>query len=201
MGLLYKGAGGRPMSVIAPITALLSAAVPVIAGYAEGERPRARRGRSAWRSPSWRSCWCRPRAAAPCRPSDLRRHAFALGAGLGFGFFFVFLSHTGEDAGMWPSWPPAARGDGRRQRRLLGFIPHAPIARGRRELTAAAGPSTPSPTSSTSSPCEKARQRRLRPRRALPGEHRRAPTGPKERFHRIQVAGMASPSRPPSSWR
>ena len=39
VGLLYKGLAVGQMSVVAPITALLSAAVPVIAGYVEGELP------------------------------------------------------------------------------------------------------------------------------------------------------------------
>ena len=39
VGLLYQGLAVGQMSVIAPITALLTAAVPLVAGYLEGERP------------------------------------------------------------------------------------------------------------------------------------------------------------------
>src|SRR5688572_30153573 len=39
VGLLYQGLSVGRMSVVAPVTALLTAAVPVVAGYVEGERP------------------------------------------------------------------------------------------------------------------------------------------------------------------
>ena len=139
VGLLYKGLAVGQMSVVAPITALLSAAIPVIAGYAEGERP----GGTAVLGMSLALVaivLVSAEGGGTLRPSDMRSVLYALGAGLGFGFFFVFLSHTGEDAGMWPL--VAARGASVAVVggvALLGFIPRTPPIPGTRELTAAAG--------------------------------------------------------------
>jgi drug/metabolite transporter (DMT)-like permease len=139
VGLLYQGLAVGQMSVVAPITALLAAAVPVIAGYAEGERP----GGTAvvgMLLAFVAIVLVSAEGGGTLRPSNLRSVLYALGAGLGFGFFFVFLSHTGDGAGMWPL--VAARlasvlvvGSVA----LLGFIPRTPPVPGTRELTACAG--------------------------------------------------------------
>src|SRR5690349_16064884 len=39
VGLLYRALAIGPMSAVAPVTALLAAAVPVVWGLAQGERP------------------------------------------------------------------------------------------------------------------------------------------------------------------
>lgn len=97
----YRAMGDGPMSVVAPITALLTASVPVVAGLGFGERPPP----LAWlgvglallaitlvtRSPGVDA----PRVA---RPTVLR----ALAAGTLFGLAFVFFSRPGDIAGMWP---------------------------------------------------------------------------------------------------
>ena len=139
VGLLYKGLAIGPMSVVAPITALLTAAVPVVAGYVQGERPgvAAVVGMVA-------ACVAIVLVSAEgggsLRPSDLRGAGFALGAGLGFGLLFVGLSHTGDDAGMWPL--VAARGASVTvvgTAALLGVVSRTPPAAGSRALTAGAG--------------------------------------------------------------
>jgi drug/metabolite transporter (DMT)-like permease len=103
--LLYTALSTGPMSVAAPITAVFSAVVPVVAGVAFGERPgpvavlgvllafpaivliaRAQEDRSL------------PHPAEATFVSLLP----AFGAGIGFGLFFVFLQRTSHDAGMWP---------------------------------------------------------------------------------------------------
>ena len=139
VGLLYKGLAVGPMSVVAPITALLSAAVPIVAGYVEGERP----GASAVVGMALALVaivLVSAEGEGSLRPSDLRGVTFALGAGLGFGLFFVALSHTGEDAGMWPL--VAARGASVTvlgAAALVGVISRRPPAPGSRALTATAG--------------------------------------------------------------
>jgi drug/metabolite transporter (DMT)-like permease len=139
VGLLYKGLSVGPMSVVAPITALLSAAVPVVAGYVEGERP----GASAVVGMALALVaivLVSAEGEGSLRPSDLRGVTFALGAGLGFGFFFVALSHTGEDAGMWPL--VAARGASvsvLAVAALVGVVSRRPPAPGSRALTVTAG--------------------------------------------------------------
>ena len=127
------------MSVVAPITALLSAAVPVVAGYAEGERP----GAAAVVGMALALVaivLVSAEGGGSLRPPTSAAVTYALGAGLGFGLFFVALSHTGDDAGMWPL--VAARGASVAvvgSVALLGFIPRTPPTPGSRALTAAAG--------------------------------------------------------------
>ena len=101
VGLLYKGLSVGPMSVVAPITALLAAAVPVLVGVVEGERPSA--GVVVGMTSALVAIvLVSAEGGGSLRPSDLRGVTFALGAGLGFGLLFVALSHTGEDSGIWP---------------------------------------------------------------------------------------------------
>jgi drug/metabolite transporter (DMT)-like permease len=139
VGLLYKGLSVGRMSVVAPITALLSAAVPVVAGFVEGERP----GAAAVVGMALALVaivLVSAEGDGDLRPSDLRGVSYALGAGLGFGLFFVALSHTGEDAGMWPL--VAARGASVTVLAIaagLRFISREPPAPGSRAFTAAAG--------------------------------------------------------------
>jgi drug/metabolite transporter (DMT)-like permease len=101
--LLYMALARGSMSVVAPVTALLSAAVPVVAGIGFGERPplvalagiglalvavvMVSRERTAIRTAPW------------LRTSAL---GLALAAGLAFGLFFVALERAGTDVGIWP---------------------------------------------------------------------------------------------------
>jgi drug/metabolite transporter (DMT)-like permease len=139
VGLLYKGLSVGRMSVVAPVTALLAAAVPVVAGYAEGERP----GPAAvvgMAAALMAIVLVSAEGGGSLRPSDLRGVTYALGAGLGFGLIFVALSHTGDDAGMWPL--VAARGASVTVvggGALLGMVAKAPPVAGTRTFTAAAG--------------------------------------------------------------
>ena len=109
---LYRGLAVGRMSVVAPITGVVAAALPVIFGLIAGERPGsvsligvvvalaavvlvssapppaseedAELGDDIGRS--WRS------SGVP----------YAFAAGTGFGLFFVFLDAAGDDAGVWP---------------------------------------------------------------------------------------------------
>jgi drug/metabolite transporter (DMT)-like permease len=102
--VFYRAMGDGPMSVVAPITALLTAVVPVMAGIALGERPSA----TAWlgvvmaliaialvtRAPA-------PSAAGSA--SSIRGTVMrALVAGTMFGLAFVAFSRPGDAAGLWP---------------------------------------------------------------------------------------------------
>ncbi|MBA3606863.1 MAG: EamA family transporter [Acidimicrobiia bacterium] len=89
------------MTVVAPLTAIISAVVPVVAGVAGGERPS-------------------PLAAAGIvlaivavalvsgitggveRATPVPVALMAVVAGVGFGLLFVFLDRTADDAGLWP---------------------------------------------------------------------------------------------------
>jgi drug/metabolite transporter (DMT)-like permease len=106
----YKALSLGSMSVVAPITGLLSAAVPVVAGVARGERPAAaamvgiglalvaitlvsREGKAETVEGE----------AADGKPGrSLEALALAIAAGLAFGLFFVIIAGTGDDSGIWP---------------------------------------------------------------------------------------------------
>ncbi len=139
VGFLYKGLSVGPMSVVAPITALLSATVPVLVGFLEGERPAASVTTGmvgALIAIVLVSAESRSRLHA----SDLSGVRFALASGLGFGLFFVALSHVGDDSGLWPL--VAARGASVAavgSLALLGLISRALPRPGARAFTAAAG--------------------------------------------------------------
>ncbi|MGH9274043.1 MAG: EamA family transporter [Acidimicrobiales bacterium] len=101
VGLLYQALSIGPMSAVAPVTALLAAAVPVAAGVARGERPGAAAAVGMLAGVA-AIVLVSAEGGGSLRPSDLRGVTFALGAGLGFGLFFVALSYTGDDSGVWP---------------------------------------------------------------------------------------------------
>ena len=102
VALFYRGLAVGAMSVVAPIAALLSAAVPVVAGLIEGERPTP--AALAGIALALGAIVLVSRDAAPEDRGPLRWQALALavGAGLAFGLFFVVISHAGEGVGIWP---------------------------------------------------------------------------------------------------
>ncbi len=139
IGLLYKGLSVGPMSVVAPVTALLSAAVPVIAGFVEGERPSS--GVALGMAAALVAIvLVSAEGGGSLCPSSWRGLTFALGAGLGFGLFFVALSHTGAGAGLWPLLAARAASVALMGGLALsGRISRAAPAGGARSFTAGAG--------------------------------------------------------------
>ena len=91
----------RDRSVVAPITALLAAAVPVIGGIAEGDRPGTATAVGMGLALA-AIVLVSAEGTGSLRPSNPRAVTYALVAGLGFGVFFLFLSYTSDDAGTWP---------------------------------------------------------------------------------------------------
>ena len=101
--LFYQGLAVGAMSVVAPVAALLSAAVPVVAGLGAGERP----------SPAALAGIAQALGAVVLISREspqttgtrqLRWQALvlAVAAGLAFGLFFVVIDRTGEGVGIWP---------------------------------------------------------------------------------------------------
>lgn len=139
VGLLYQALSIGPMSVVAPVTALLAAAVPVVAGVATGDRP----GVAASVGMGLALIaivLVSAEGGGSLRPSDRRGVSYAMGAGLGFGLFFVALSYTEDGAGLWPL--VAARGASVAVMTILALahrVPHSLPAGPTRRLTAAAG--------------------------------------------------------------
>jgi len=115
--LLYRGLAIGPMSVVAPLTAVLSALVPVAVGTIRGERP----GTVAvigvaLAIPAMVLIGREPRkpggaeeaAARPSAPLSRGAIASALSAGVSFGGFFVLLAQTSSNGGAWPLVPQRA---------------------------------------------------------------------------------------------
>ena len=107
LGLLcfYRALARGTMSIVSPITAVVSAIVPVGAGVLLGDRP----ALLAWTGIAVGIGAIALFGGVP-HPHGSARPAMigaALG-GLGFGAFFVLLSRTGDGAGLWPL--VAARG-------------------------------------------------------------------------------------------
>lgn len=97
----YWALAAGTMSVVAPLTAVVSAIVPVVTGLALGERP------SPWSLAGVAlalpaiALIAHERGEARLRAPRLVLAA-AVVAGLGFGFFFVALARTSGETGLWP---------------------------------------------------------------------------------------------------
>jgi drug/metabolite transporter (DMT)-like permease len=101
--LLYRGLAVGTMSIVAPVTAVLAALVPVGVGLVEGERPAAVALAGIPLALVAIVLLSRdPDKEGPAEGMPPAVLAMALGAGLAFGVFFVFLDAAGDDAGMWP---------------------------------------------------------------------------------------------------
>lgn len=101
--LLYRGLAVGTMSVVAPITAVLAAAVPVAFGLVDGERPSAVALAGIPVALVAIGLLARdPDDAGPAEGTPAAVLLMALGAGLGFGLFFVGLDKASDDSGMWP---------------------------------------------------------------------------------------------------
>lgn len=103
VGFLYRGFTSGRMSVVAPVSAVGAALVPVTAGALGGERPGA-------------LVWVGVVVAMPAiwlvssTPSAVRTQGGSFGegfldgvlAGLGFGLLFACLGQVPDSAGLWP---------------------------------------------------------------------------------------------------
>lgn len=106
LGLLYRGLAIGRMSVVAPTTALVAAAVPLGWGLATGERP----STLALAGVAVALVAVVAISGAPAHedhpPGELAPLRavvpMALCSGLGFGVVYVLLGSTGDDAGLWP---------------------------------------------------------------------------------------------------
>ncbi|HEX9645215.1 MAG TPA: DMT family transporter [Acidimicrobiia bacterium] len=97
---LYIGLGRGPMGVVAPITAVLSAVVPVGFGLATGERPAGLAYVGIVLGIVAIAVVSRGHAESGAVPRSAILSALV--GGVGFGLFFIFLAQTHVDSGMWP---------------------------------------------------------------------------------------------------
>ena len=100
LALFYPALAKGPMSIVAPLTALLSAVIPMVVGFATGDRPSAVALTGA--------LLALPAIVLVARESGshgkiaLSTVLDCLGASAGFGLFYVALSRTSSHAGLWP---------------------------------------------------------------------------------------------------
>jgi uncharacterized membrane protein len=98
--LFFRAMAAGAMALVAPVTAVAAAGLPVLAGLAAGERPDAQ---------AWIGVAAGLAAVAVIGGAERRSGppawtplALAVAAGCGFGLFFVCLARTSPAAGLWP---------------------------------------------------------------------------------------------------
>lgn len=103
VALFYRALSLGSMSVVAPIAALLSAAVPVIAGLGSGERPPLAAVAGIGVALAAVTMVSRERPEGHGEGAlRLQPLLLAIGAGVAFGLFFVAVDRAGSHAGIWP---------------------------------------------------------------------------------------------------
>jgi drug/metabolite transporter (DMT)-like permease len=102
--LLYQALSLGNMSVVAPVAALLSAVVPVVAGIGSGERPTTAAVGGIGLALVAITLVSRenPDRAEPSAARRALPLMLALAAGLAFGLFFVAVDLAGTNVGIWP---------------------------------------------------------------------------------------------------
>lgn len=100
--VFYTALAAGPMSVVAPLSALSSALVPVCAAFVTGERlaPRALLG--ALLCLGAIALVSAERRTGEARHGSARGVLLAVLSGLGFGLFFVLARHADAATGLWP---------------------------------------------------------------------------------------------------
>jgi drug/metabolite transporter (DMT)-like permease len=97
--LLYQGLATGAMGVVAPITAVGAAVVPLVVGLATGERPDPLALVGAAIA---LGAVALVAGGGPTGGSGTRPLLLAVGAGAAFGLVFVLLGATDESSGFWP---------------------------------------------------------------------------------------------------
>jgi uncharacterized membrane protein len=105
VALLYRALAIGTMSIVAPITAVCAAAVPVMVALALGERPGILAGMGIVLTAVAITLLSRGQSIAT--PARGKRWAttsvgMALISGVAVGLFFLCLAQTSDDAGIWP---------------------------------------------------------------------------------------------------
>jgi drug/metabolite transporter (DMT)-like permease len=99
----YAGFASAPISVVAPVAALVSAVLPVGVAVAGGERP----GASVIAGGlvcliAFVLVSAQPGVRRPGAASRLLALGYGAAAGVGFGLFFLFLKDAGQSGVLWP---------------------------------------------------------------------------------------------------
>jgi len=100
--LFYWGLAHGSMSQVAPVAAVCSATIPVVASVALGEVPGALALVGIVLAMPAIALVSRERTESDLDRRDRRPMLAGLGAGIGFGAYFVLFDQAGTEAGMWP---------------------------------------------------------------------------------------------------
>ena len=104
--IFYIGLATGPMSVVAPVSGLVSTVLPVAVALAEGERP----GAGVYAG----ALLCLVAVAlassvghtsavdGPRRPGRARAVAYGIASGASFGLFFLLIRNAGQSGTLWP---------------------------------------------------------------------------------------------------
>jgi drug/metabolite transporter (DMT)-like permease len=98
---LYYALANGAMTVVAPLTAIVAAVLPVTVGLVSGERP----GAVALAGVALALVAVAMIGGAigrPAQPTPARLIAMAVVSGLGFGALFVLFDSASDDSGAWP---------------------------------------------------------------------------------------------------
>jgi drug/metabolite transporter (DMT)-like permease len=97
---LYRGLSSGRMGVVAPVSGVGAALLPVVVGVSSGERPAA----LAWLgiAVAFPAIWLVSRESSEAPGSGPSGLVDGVLAGLGFGTLFVALAQVGDDAGLLP---------------------------------------------------------------------------------------------------
>jgi drug/metabolite transporter (DMT)-like permease len=103
----YAGLAAGPMSVVAPVSALMSTVLPVAAAVADGEHPGLRVGAGALTCVAAIVLVSSGGGKTSGRVSVLGRGTvrgagYGIASGVAFGAFFLFIRTGGESGALWP---------------------------------------------------------------------------------------------------
>jgi drug/metabolite transporter (DMT)-like permease len=98
--LLYEGLSSGPNRLVSPLSAIIAAAVPVVVGLGQGDRPDTLAVAGLCLTPI--AVWLVAGGDVAVPAASKRPLLLAVGAGLGFGAFFTLLAQTPDDAGAVP---------------------------------------------------------------------------------------------------
>jgi len=109
--LFYTGLAAGPMSVVAPVSGLVSTVLPVAVALAGGERPGARAGAGALlclaaivlaSSAGNEGTGHEGTASATPRAPAGRAAGYGVASGVSFGLFFLLIRNAGQSGELWP---------------------------------------------------------------------------------------------------
>jgi drug/metabolite transporter (DMT)-like permease len=101
MFVFYRALAGGAMAVVAPISAVTTALLPLAVGLVSGERPGTLALAGAACAIAAIGLVSAASGGTGARVTG-RLVGLSLLSGAGFGLFFTFLAHAGDDAGLWP---------------------------------------------------------------------------------------------------